>query len=126
MAEIVVYLPAPGHPATEEIQSGSAIVGRPEPGADTVRVYYEGAFFGQVNMRTLADRAVHACGRLQHDYPTVAAKVVPRDALTVVGTFDPRSGRIMLTGMQSERAVADWLATPDLDPAELEPERPRR
>lgn len=126
MAEIVVYLPAPGHPATEEIRPGSAIVGRPEPGSDAVRIYYEGALYGQVNMRTLADRAVHACGRLQQDYPTTAAKVVARDALTVVGTFDPRAGRIMLTGRQSERAVAHWLGTSDLDPAELEPERPRR
>ena len=97
MAEIVVYLPASGHPH-EEIHPGSAIVGRPEPGADAVRIYYEGALYGQVNMRTLADRAVHACGRLQQDYPTVAAKVVPREALTVVGTFDPREGKIMLTG----------------------------
>lgn len=126
MAEIVVYLPASGHPATEEIHPGSAIVGRPEPGADAVRIYYEGALYGQVNMRTLADRAVHACGRLQQDYPTVAAKVVPREALTVVGTFDPREGKIMLTGRQSERAVADWLGVSVLDPAELRPERPRR
>jgi hypothetical protein len=124
--EIIVYVPAPGHPAADGIDSGSAIVGRPEPGSDDVRIYYEGALYGQVNMKTLADRAVHACGRLQQDYPTTAAKVVPRDALTVVGTFDPRGGRIMLTGRQSERAVADWLGVSVLDPAELEPERPRR
>ena len=93
VAEIVVYLPAEGHPATDGIGPGSAILGRPEPGADEVRIYYEGARYGQVNMRTLAERAVHACGRLQQSYPTVAARVVPRDALTVVGPFHPRAGR---------------------------------
>lgn len=126
MAEIVVYLPASGHPATEGIHPGSAIVGRPEPGADVVRIYYEGALYGSTGMRTLADRAVHACGRLQQSYPTVAARVVPRDAVTVVGTFDPRSKRIMLTGSQSERAVAAWLDVPRLDPAELKSENPLR
>jgi hypothetical protein len=119
--EIVVYVPADGHLATSAIVSGSAIVGRPVAGADDVEVYYEGNVHGAANMRTLADRAAHACGRMLQSYPTVAKRIVPREALVVVGTFEPRASRIILTGPQSERAVADWLGVPELDPAELEP-----
>lgn len=54
-------------------------------------------------------------------YPTVAKRTVPREALVVVGTFEPRSSRIILTGPQSERGVADWIGVPELDPAELKP-----
>ncbi len=117
--EIVVYLPAGGHPATEGIARGSAIVGVPEPGAEEVRIYFEGALYGQVNMVTLADRAVHAHGHLRERYPTIAKRMVPRGALVAVGTFDEAAGRIILTGDQSAAAVATWLGVPALDPAEL-------
>jgi hypothetical protein len=52
--------------------------------ADTpeVEVYFEGAIFGQENMRTLADRATHAVGRMAERYATSATRIVPRDALT--------------------------------------------
>ena len=70
-------------------------------------------------MRTLADRATHAAGRMLERYATTAARIVPRDALLAVGTFDFREGKIMLTGSDSERAVAAWLGTLRLDPAEL-------
>jgi hypothetical protein len=119
--EIVVYLPAGGHPDTEGIARGSAIVGLPEPGSGEVRIYFEGAIYGSANMVTLADRAVHACGRLRDRYPTIAKsrRVVPRGALVAVGTFDEAAGRIILTGEQSAAAVATWLGVPTLDPAEL-------
>jgi len=124
--EIVVYLPAGGHPATEGIARGSAIVGVPEPGAEEVRIYFEDALNGQVNMVTLADRAVHAYGRLRKRYPTIAKRMVPRGSLVAVGTFDEPAGRIILTGEQSAAAVATWLGVPTLDPAELRRSRPSR
>lgn len=65
-----------------------------------------------------ARRPSHACGRAEERYAT-AARIVPRDALVAVGTFDFDQGRIRLTGSESERAVAGWLGTPRLDPAEL-------
>jgi hypothetical protein len=86
-----------------------------------VTIYFEGAIFGQENMRTLADRARNAAGRMVEQYPTTAMRVVPRDASAVVGTFDLREARIMLTGPGSERAVAEWLGVIRLDPAELMP-----
>jgi hypothetical protein len=65
-AEIVVYVPgAADDPAAAGIARGAAIVGRPEPGSDHARVYYEGAIHGQIAMQTLADRALYAYGQLQ-------------------------------------------------------------
>lgn len=119
-AEIVVYVPAGGFAATESIASKSAIVGRPEPSDDHVKIYFEGALYRSAGMKTLAGRAVHAADRLEQDYPTVAKLVVPRDALTAVGVFDPVRGRILLTGPHSEREVARWLGADELDPAELD------
>jgi hypothetical protein len=118
-SEVVIYVPAAGHPATAGIARGSAIVAQPDAKRQEVRVYYEGAVYGQSEMRTLADRAVYACGRMVDNYPTAAATLVPRDALAAVGTFDPSTSEIVLTGDQSAAAVAEWLDMPQLDPAEL-------
>ncbi len=119
---IVVYVPAVGAGGgTDGIAPGSAIVGRPKPdGGDTVEVYYEGALYRPANIRTLADRALHAAGRMDQEYPTTAKCEVPRGALVAVGTFDPDLVRIELTGPTSAQAVARWLGVPELDPAELE------
>lgn len=117
--EIVVYLPAGGHRATANIARGSAIVGQPEPGSEEVTIYFEGATFE--NVRSLADRATQAAGRMVEQYATSAVRTVPREALTVVGTFNLREGRILLAGPHSKRAVAEWLGALRLDPAELRP-----
>ena len=117
--KIVVYVPVAGHPAAAGIARGAAIVGRPDPGREKVRIYYEGAIYRQSEMRTLADRAVYACGRMEDNYPTTAAMSVPREALVAVGIFGPSASEIVLTGDQSAAAVAEWLGMPQLDPAEL-------
>jgi hypothetical protein len=119
--EVIVYVPAAGHRATAGIARGSAIVGLPDARREDVRIYYEGAVYGQSEMRTLADRAVYACGRMVDGYPTAAAMSVPREALVAVGTFDPTTSEIVLTGDHSAAAVAEWLETPRLDPSELRP-----
>lgn len=118
MGEIPLYVPRGDFSATADIVPGSAIVGEPGAGAE-VEVYFEGAILGQENMRTLADRATHAAGRMLEGYATSAARIVPRDTLLAVGTFDFHEGRIRLTGPDSERAVAAWLGTPRLDAGEL-------
>lgn len=118
-SEVVVYIPATGYRATTGIARGSAIVGRPDAGRGEVRIYYEGAIYGQSEMRTLADRAVYACSRMVDNYPTTAAMSVPREALVAVGTFDLSASEIVLTGDQSAAVVAEWLDMPQLDPAEL-------
>ena len=116
---LVLYVPRGGHPSTDDIARGSAIEGEPRAGAAEVEVYFEGALFGQENMRALADRATHAAGRMLERYATTAVRIVPCDALVAVGTFVFDQGRIRLTGPDSERALADWLGTPRLDPMEL-------
>lgn len=63
-------------------------------------------------MRTLADRAVYACGRMEDSYPTAAAMSVPRDSLVAVGIFDPSTSEIVLTGDQSAAGVAERLEIP--------------
>jgi len=55
------------------------------------------------------------------DYPTAAAMSVPRNALVPVGTFDPSTSEILVTGDQSAAAVAEWLDMRQLDPSELRP-----
>lgn len=92
MREIVLYVPSGGFQATADIARGSAIVGELRAGAAEVEVYFEGAIFGQENMHTLADRATHAAGRMLERYATTAARIVPRDALLAVGTFDFHKG----------------------------------
>lgn len=121
--ETVVYLPNGGGRATADIIRGSAIVGRPSPGSDRVTIYFEGALYDQENIRTLADRANQAAGRMIQRYPTTAMRAVPRDVLMAVGTFDLHTRQIILTGPHSEGAVAEWLGMVQLDPAELRPSR---
>lgn len=105
--EIVVYLPNGGGRATADIARGSAIVGQPEAGSDRVTIYFEGAISDQENVRTLADRANQAAGRMIQSYPTTAMRSVPRDILMAVGTFDLQKRQIFLTGPHSEGAVAE-------------------
>jgi hypothetical protein len=130
MALIVPLAPVPssywtlGDNALADIARGSAIVGESGTGAE-VEVYFEGAIFGQENMRTLADRATHAAGRMLERYATTAARIVRRDALLAVGTFDFHEGRIRPTASDPERAVAAWLGTPRLDPRGAGPGRAR-
>ena len=76
-------------------------------------VYFEGAIYDRENVRTLADRATQAAGRMVERYPTVARRIVRPDALTAVGTFDLGRRRIILAGPHSERAVANGSARSD-------------
>jgi hypothetical protein len=121
--EIVIYLPNGGGCTTADIVRGSAIVGQPSPGSDRVTIYFEGAIYDQENIRTLADRANQAAGRMIQRYPTTAMRAVPRDVLMAVGTFDLHTRQIILTGPHSEGAVAEWLGMVQLDPAQLRPNR---
>ncbi|HEU5105197.1 MAG TPA: hypothetical protein VFU11_05105 [Solirubrobacterales bacterium] len=67
----------------------------------------------------MADRVFHAAGYMNHRFPTVAKRVVPRDDLVAVGTFVPVKGRIIPTGRNSEQEIARWLGVEDFDPGEL-------
>lgn len=109
MRDIVLYVPAGGHRATACIARGSAIVGKPRAGSEDIEICVDEANFGPAGMRTLAERARYAAVQLLGCCPSAAGRVVPREALLVVGTFDLHGGRIRLTGPDSKAAVAAWL-----------------
>lgn len=113
----LVFVPLKGAPTG--IRTGSGIVAAPLPGEEFVHVYYEGAIYGQSEMARLADRVFYAHGRLAANYPTVAQLTLPAASLTEIGTFDPPSGTITLIDADAEAALASWLGTDVLDPAEL-------
>jgi hypothetical protein len=101
------------------IRQGSGVVGAPLPNEELVRIYFEGAIYGQSGMARLADRVFYAHGRLIAHYPTVAQRTVPTASLIEVGTFDPSSGTITAIDDQAEGVLARWLEGEALDPAEL-------
>lgn len=115
---IVLYVPA-GSRSTARIPRGSAVVAQPRCGADEIEVYFEGAAPGHRGLRTFADRALSASGRLLERAVFGGCLLVPPAALTVVGVVNFPIGTIELTGPHSQRAVADWLGLPQLVPAEL-------
>jgi hypothetical protein len=115
---IVLYVPAGGR-STARIPRGSAVVAQPRCGAHEIEVYFEGAAPGRRGLRTFADRALSASGRLLERAVFGGCLLVPPTALTVVGVVNFPTGTIELTGPHSQRAVADWLGLPRLVPAEL-------
>lgn len=115
---IVLYVPAGGR-STARIPRGSAVVAQPRCGAHEIEVYFEGAAPGRRGLRTYADRALSASGRLLERAVFGGCLLVPPTALTVVGVVNFPTGTIELTGPHSQRAVADWLGLLRLAPAEL-------
>lgn len=115
---IVLYVPA-GSQSTARIPRGSAVVAQPRCGAHEIEVYFEAAAPGQRGLRTFADRALSASGRLLERAVFGGCLLVPPAALTVVGVVNFPTGTIELTGPHSQRAVADWLGLPQIAPAEL-------
>lgn len=115
---IVLYVPA-GSRSTARIPRGSAVVAQPRCGAQEIEVYFEGAAPGRRGLRTFADRALSASGRLLERAVFGGCLLVQPTALTVVGVVNFPTGTIELTGPHSQRAVADWLGLPQLATAEL-------
>lgn len=115
---IVLYVPV-GSQSTARIPRGSAVVAQPRCGANEIEVYFEGVAPGRRGLRTFADRALSASGRLLERAVFGGCLLVPPTALTVVGVVNFPTGTIELTGPHSQRAVADWLGLPQLAAAEL-------
>jgi hypothetical protein len=119
--KIAVFVPASTTvPFAALVAAGSAIVGPAEGSeADQVTVYYEGNLYGAANVKTYADRARLAAGRLAASYPTIARAVVPRPALLQVGWFDPENGITLLNDAQGKAALASWLGVEAIEEKEL-------
>jgi hypothetical protein len=115
----VLYVPVGCHSLANSIPRGAAIVGDPAlPGDKRVTVYFVDDVEPNAGMLTLADRALCGIGRMMRKAPENCL-ILPRETLLVVGTVDGSDDRIILTGPQSERVVADWLGMPRLPRAEL-------
>jgi hypothetical protein len=94
------------------IDPRSAIVGEPSPCGEELLVYFEGNRYRAANIRTFADRAMIAAGRLSERYPTIAQASVPAGALVQVGLFTPAQG-VEVPDDRSLLAIALWLGLLD-------------
>lgn len=120
--ELNVYVPRSGH--VTSIDPGSGIVGAVEE-SGRLTVDYEGNRNRASNIRTYADRVLHAHGRHTVRYPTIARQSVPVETMIWVGTFDDHTHTFDLGGgelpeAEARELLAAWcaLAAGDLD-AEL-------
>lgn len=120
--KIAVFVPVNTTvPLAALVAAGSAIVGPAEYSeADQVTVYYEGNLYGAANVRTFADRARLAAGRLAERYPTIARAAVPSSALRQVGWFDPENGITLLDGVQGSESLSAWLGVEVIEEQELQ------
>lgn len=106
---LFVFVPKYDAASILGIDPRSGIVGKPMgPGANDVRIYYEGNRNHASNIITYADRVYMAAGRLVTKYPTSATATVPFSYLTLVGTFNYTTKRLSI--FSSELPVlASWL-----------------
>jgi hypothetical protein len=111
-----VYVPKLA--ALPAIQSGAGIIGSPRADhPDKLLIDYEDNRAEAINIRTYADRVLHAADRHLTGSPTSKRLLVDADDLLRVGTFDTRSGVVEVSDSQ---ALESWLADeegaiPDLE-----------
>jgi hypothetical protein len=116
---LAVFVPLAG--TLPNIKRGSGIVGSdapPQHGYQMTEIDFEGNLYGADNIRTYADRVMHAADRHETKYPTVARMTVPDDTLVYVGDFD---GKRVNFDPVNFLALAEWLDAEGslFDPREL-------
>ena len=100
------------------IRPGAGIIGSPQPDhPDRLLIDYEDNQAEAINIRTYADRVMHAADRHLTGYPTSKRMLVDAEDLLPVGTFDTSSGLVEVSDSQ---ALESWLADeesaiPDLE-----------
>lgn len=98
-----LYVPAEGEPTS--IHPGSAIVGEDRGDGDTIHVHYEGS-----KRMAFDERLIHAAGRREQSYPTVAQAWLPQERLKRVGSV-ARSEQLrtwVVTEITDPDALARW------------------
>lgn len=104
-----VLVPKDGTPAAQQIMPGSGIVCADLSGPQ-VEVYYEGNRYGTSALRSFEAKLLHAAGRLQARYPTIAMGVWARSQFEVVGKYsvseDWRDCRLEVTNGEALRLWA--------------------
>lgn len=107
-------------PRTNEsthIAPGSGIVGRSMAGGK-VLVYYEGNLYDAVNMRRYVERVLHAWGRMDENYPTIAKATLDRQDLVWIGKWSSAMGRVLVDA-ENRAVLANWLGMTTIPESEL-------
>jgi hypothetical protein len=89
------------------IHPASAIAAAPAT-TEYATCYFEGNIYNAGNIKTYADRALHAVGRLVTKYPTAACMNIPRTALIAIGTFDDEFGEVCVN-QEQRLLLASWI-----------------
>src|ERR1035437_6018653 len=98
--QLNIYIPKPDSYLATRIKVGSGIVGSVE--GDGVCIDYEGNLYGADNVRTYADRVMHAADRhlwrYPNRYPTIARMHLGDEVndLICIGSFHPDSGTLTI------------------------------
>lgn len=141
VTELGIYLPNPtlgpeGEFLAARIIDGSGIVGSNAEAwlaarhgevilaasSTALTIDYEGNRYGASNIKTWADRLVHAAGRHVECYPTVARAVCQPEAVIHVGTmqaYPQRDSTVPLIEFDSQDtldAVKTWLGVDNITP----------
>ena len=99
-----LYVPVEGERTS--IQPASAIVG--DLKGDTVHVHYEGS-----KRMSFDERIIHAAGRRQQSYPTIAQSWLPAERLVRVGSVE-RSDHLktwIVTEITDAATLEKWAGT---------------
>jgi hypothetical protein len=125
---IAVYVPKQGEGTV--IDRGSGIVGtprgtRPDGEPATLCVDYEGNRYGASNIKTFADRVMHAASRHAAEYPTIARQYVFAGDMELVGWYDSGRRCVIVPDTHKAKLLDEWLDHPDDFDAEMRESRPQ-
>lgn len=102
-------------PAGEDffgIYPGSAVVGF-DRASRLCEVYFEGGLYNAGYFADFSNRLLHAAGRCIQHYPTVARLSLPREALQLVGTYEPETQALDVDDRETLDAwVSLWKPRP--------------
>lgn len=106
MDDLTIYLPT-DQEVHDHIDRGSAIVGSDWYGDGRLVIDYEGGRYAQMNIRTFADKVIHAGGRHRERYPTAARMSVDPESVVAIGTWD--GSRRISVDFDKHEHLATWL-----------------
>lgn len=115
-----VYVPAVDSRIRATIRKGSGIVGTIEapPGEGGRLVLdFEGNLYRAENIKTYADRVLHAAGRHTQRYPTVARISARLADVVCIGYWDEGHGRVVPVLDDGWKVLEEWLDMPNGIPA---------
>ena len=88
-------------------------------GDDSLVLDFEGNRYNAMNIKTYADKAMHAAGRQSECYPTVARAIVPASQVVLVATLDFDTEQVRCADENGVLELMRWL---EVDHAQLQVE----